>query len=142
MIPFFPRKSELDLFLPRKTFFLTMLVSLSPKFSNPFLLSLLPLLYPALSLLAIMKGPLPQAGGPLFAVYTWMGGAHSIFLKWLHWNLRQPPNLCSVGRFPQGIISCLWRYLVMVGLDYALFGPFIIVRYSWWSVQAFQQCLV
>ena len=87
IIPSFPRKSKLDLFLPRKAF-PSPCSYLSPlKFSNPFLLSLFPFIYPALSGLAIMKGPLPQAGGPLFAAYTWTSGAHSIFLKWHHWNL-------------------------------------------------------
>ena len=107
MIPSFPRKSKLDLFLPRKAFS-SPHSYLSPlKFSNPFLLNPFPFIYPALSGLVITRGPLAQAGGPLFVAYTWTSGAHSIFLKWHHWNLCQPPNSCSAGRFPQGIISCL-----------------------------------
>ena len=132
MIPSFPRKSKLNLFLPRKAFFLTMLVSLSPKIFQPFLPSLFLFLYLALSGLAFMRAPLAQAHG-----------AHSILLKWHRWNLASLQIRVQQMDFPKALYhafdNILWwsvRAKLCLGLSLLFsiadgrFMPFSSVRFS------------
>ena len=107
--------------------------------SFPVLILFLPISHVYLSP-NFFQPPIPKSPSPYLPVLKWVshhkrpfpyaGGSHSLFLKWHPWNLCQPSNSCSAGTFPQGIMSCLQQYLVVIGLDYALFKPFIIVRYS------------
>ena len=100
---------------------------LSPNFSQPPVPKSPSPYIPSLEWVSHHEGSLPQTGM-----------SHSIFLKWHPWNLRQPPNSCSASGFSQGIMSCLCQYVVAICSNYALFKPFIIVRYNWWLVRAFQ----
>ena len=70
MIPSFPRKSKLDLFLPRKAFSSPHLYLSPLKFSNPFLLNPFPLYIPSLEWISHHEGSLaPSRWAPLCCIY-------------------------------------------------------------------------